>query len=109
MTLLGCGIQQNMMMNFGPNIRHIMDVSLTHVNDCNYRFKASSIRDAEQRQRNKYADFSQRQGYAFAPMICNTLGECGPDMMHFSRQYRSSHNTCIWMFVRTDVFSQLYG
>jgi hypothetical protein len=83
MTLVGCGIQQNMTMNFGPNTRLIMDVSLTHVYDCNHRFKASNIRDAEQRKRNKYADFYQRQGYAFAPMICNTLGECGPDMLHF--------------------------
>ena len=72
-----------MTMNFGPNTRLIMDVSLTHVYDCNHRFKASNIRDAEQRKRNKYADFYQRQGYAFAPMICNTLGECGPDMLHF--------------------------
>ena len=83
MTLVGCGIQPNMILNFGPNTRLIMDVSLTHVYDGNHRLKASNIRDAEQRKRNKYADFYQRQGYAFAPMICNTFGECGPDMLQF--------------------------
>ena len=51
--------------------------------DSNHKFKTSNIRDTEQRKRCKYADFYQRQGFAFAPMICNTLGECGPDMLHF--------------------------
>ena len=83
MTLVGCGIQPNATLNFGPNTRLIMDVSLVHVYDGNHKFKTSNIRDTEQRKRCKYADFYQRQGFAFAPMICNTLGECGPDMLHF--------------------------
>ena len=83
MTLVGCGIQPNVMLNFGQNTRLIMDISLVHVYDCNHRFKSSNLRDTEQRKRCKYADFYQRQGFAFAPMICNTLGECGPDMLHF--------------------------
>ena len=83
MTLVGCGIQPNATLNFGPNTRLIMDVSLVHVYDSNHKFKTSNIRDTEQRKRCKYADFYQRQGFAFAPMICNTLGECGPDMLHF--------------------------
>ncbi len=142
----------------GPNTRLMMDVSLTHIHDCYHRFTASNIRDAEQRKRNKYADFYQRQGYAFAPMKCNTLGECGQDMLHFlcnladrsalhhfglnpieqtsrfdvailrSRSWFqeaardivqrlqascsvgniwSSHNACIWTFLRTDVLCQL--
>ena len=45
--------------------------------------KPAILRDSEQRKRNKYADFYQRQGYAFAPMICDTLGQCGPDMLQF--------------------------
>ena len=83
MTLVGCGIQPNITLNFGPNTRLIMDISLIHVYDSNHRFKISTIRDTKQRKRCKYADFYQRQGFAFAPMICNTLGECGPDMLHF--------------------------
>jgi hypothetical protein len=83
MTLVGCGIQPNLTLNFGPNTRLIMDISLIHVYDYNHKFKTSSIRDAEQRKRCKYADFYQRQGFSFVPMICNTLGECGPDMLHF--------------------------
>ena len=83
MTLVGCGIREDLMLNFGPNTRLIMDVSLVHIYDSNHRMKPAIIRDSEQRKRNKYADFYQRQGYAFAPMICNTLGQCGPDMLQF--------------------------
>jgi hypothetical protein len=83
MTLVRCGIQPNLTLNFGPNTRLIMDISLIHAYDCNPTFKTSNIRDAEQRKSCKYADFFERQGFAFAPMICNTLGDSGQDMLHF--------------------------
>ena len=56
MTLVGtvgCGIQLNLTLNFRPNTRLIMDISLIHVHEYNHKFKTSSIRDAEQRKRCK--------------------------------------------------------
>jgi hypothetical protein len=33
----------------------------------------------------RVCSFYQRRGYALAPIICNTLNECGPDMFYFFR------------------------
>ena len=34
-------------------------------------------------KRNKYLEHYQQQRYAFAPMVANTLGQCGPDCLGF--------------------------
>ena len=37
----------------------------------------------ETRKRNKYAEHYQQQRFAFAPIVANTLGQCGPDCLQF--------------------------
>ena len=34
-------------------------------------------------KRHKYLEHYQQQRYAFAPMVANSLGQCGPDYLKF--------------------------
>ena len=37
----------------------------------------------ETKNRRKYAEHYQQQRFAFAPMVANMLGQCGPDCSQF--------------------------
>ncbi len=70
MTLVGCEIQSNRTLNFGPNTELTMDVSLKHDKTVIIYWKQQN---ACCWTRCKYGDFYQKQGHMFASMICNTL------------------------------------
>ena len=82
MTLIGGVIPSSPSHPFTLGTRLIMDVTLGHVYDtAGHSPKPNSLRDAENRKRAKYEVGYRRQGYAFAPLACNSLGQCGPDLL----------------------------
>lgn len=83
MTYAGGCVRPNQRLNFTKATRLIMDVTIGHVFDTNHNFKKRSIHSMETRKRNKYAEHYQQQRLAFAPMVANTIGQCGPDCLQF--------------------------
>ena len=51
----------------------------------------------ETKKRLKYADLYQQQRLDFAPMVANTLGQCGPDCLQF-----------LWILADNDAQTQLH-
>ena len=60
-----------------------MDVTVGHVFNTNHNFKRNNIHSMETRKRNKYAEHYPQQQFAFAPIVTNTSGQCGPDCLQF--------------------------
>ena len=83
MTFGGGCVRPNQRLNFTKATRLIMDVTIGHVFDTNHNFKRNIIHSMETRKRNKYAEHYQQQRFAFAPIVANTLGQCGPDCLQF--------------------------
>ena len=82
MTLIGGVIPSSPNHPVTPGTRLIMDVTLGHVYETSgHSPKPNSLRDAENRKRTKYEAGYRRQGYAFAPLACTSLGQCGPDLL----------------------------
>ena len=48
-----------------------------------HQYKANNLRTMEATKRRKYNNHYLRQRLAFAPMVANTLGQCGPDLLQF--------------------------
>ena len=70
--------------HFNRYTRLIMDVQLGHVFATgNHVFKSSSIKDMETHKRGKYTDAYRAIGFAFAPLVANSWGVCGPDLLRF--------------------------
>jgi hypothetical protein len=64
--------------------RLVMDVKLGHVFDTDsHTPKPRSIRDMERAKRGKYTDLYRVCGFAFAPLVVNTWGVFGPDLLRF--------------------------
>mmetsp|Transcript_52383 Transcript_52383/g.109281 ORF Transcript_52383/g.109281 Transcript_52383/m.109281 type:complete len:515 (-) Transcript_52383:93-1637(-) len=83
MTLTGGVIPTNFRFDFTSNTRLIMDVTIGHTFDLAHHFKAKTLQTMEASKRRKYARHYMRQRMAFAPMVANTLGQCGPDLLQF--------------------------
>ena len=83
MTLTGCGINPNPELDFTSNTRVIMDVTIGHTFTMSHQYKANNLRTMEATKRRKYNNHYLRQRLAFAPMVANTLGQCGPDLLQF--------------------------
>ena len=60
-----------------------MDVTIGHTFDQAHRFKTKTLQTMEASKRLKYAEHYRRQRLAFAPMVANSLGQCGPDLLQF--------------------------
>ena len=51
----------------------------------------------ETKKRNKYSEHYQQQRLVFAPIVANTLGQCGPDCLQF-----------LWILADNDSQTQLH-
>ncbi len=60
-----------------------MDFTIGHTYTTARHFKPNTLRVMETSKRYKYDFHYLRQRLAFAPMVANTLGQCGPDLLHF--------------------------
>ena len=74
-----------------------MDVTIGHVFDSQHKFKRRNIQAMENKKRSKYSEHYQQQRLAFAPMVANTLGQCGPDCLQF-----------LWILADNDARTQLH-
>jgi hypothetical protein len=85
MTLTGGIISDNSLYGLSSRYtRLIMDVRLGHVFTTeSHHVKEHTLREMERDKRRKYTDGYLRQGYAFAPMVANTWGQMGPDLLRF--------------------------
>jgi hypothetical protein len=83
MTLTGCGISPNLQLNLHSSTKLVMDVTIGHTYNMVHDFKPNNLRTMETTKRYKYDYHYLRQRLAFAPMVANTLGQCGPDLLQF--------------------------
>ena len=61
-----------------------MDVKIGHTYESrNHTPKPNTIKEMEQLKRRKFQDHYHAKGFAFAPIVCNTWGEFGPDFLRF--------------------------
>ena len=97
MTFSGGCVRENQRLNFTKTTRLIMDVTIGHVFDTRHNFKHRNIQTMETKKRNKYSEHYQQQRLAFAPIVANTLGQCGPDCLQF-----------LWILADNDSQTQLH-
>lgn len=55
-----------------------MDAPIGHIYDTYHNLMTHNIQNMEARKRTKYTEHYLQQRLAFAPMVANTLGPCGP-------------------------------
>ena len=69
---------------YNKHTRLIMDVRLGHTfTTANHVCKPKCIATMETEKRSKYSTGYRDKGYAFAPMVANSWGVCGPDLIRF--------------------------
>ena len=62
----------------------IMDTRLGHTfSRVEHTVKKNTIKSMEQSKCTKFRTFYREKGYAFAPMVANTWGNLGPDLLWF--------------------------
>jgi hypothetical protein len=82
-TCRGGLVRQNPSLNFGPATLLVMDFELGHTYNSSHVFKPNNLASMENRKRSKYLSAYHDQGLAFAPLVCNSLGQLGPDFQRF--------------------------
>ena len=60
-----------------------MDVTIGHVYNVRHSYKSGNWQQMEGSKRQEYLEHYQQQPYVFAPMVANSLGQCGPDSLKF--------------------------
>ena len=60
-----------------------MDVTIGYVYNVNHSYKSGDLQEMEGSKRQKYLAQYQQQRYVFAPMVENSLGQCGSDCLKF--------------------------
>ena len=83
MTWGGGAVGPNIRLNFTKNTRLIMDVTIGHIYNSEHKYKRKNLQTMETRKRGKYSQYYLPQRLAFAPIVANTIGQCGPDFLQF--------------------------
>ena len=68
-------------LNFGRTTQLVMDFELGHPYTSQHVFKPNNLRVMESTKRNKYVSDYHNQGLAFAPLVSNSFGQFGPDLL----------------------------
>ena len=83
-TTRGGLVRNNAGRNFNSQTLLVMDFRLVHVFQTrDHVFKTNTLEKTEKAKRNKYAAAYLEHGHAFAPLVCNSLGQLGPDFLRF--------------------------
>ena len=61
----------------------VMDYELGHVYSSTHAFKPNNLLSMESAKRSLYRVSYRDQGFAFAPLVSNSLGQVGPDFLRF--------------------------
>ena len=84
MTRVGGRVPLQVSPHFNRFTRLIMDVQLGHVfKTHHHELKPVSIKDMESRKRRQYSQAYCAIGFAFVPLVANSWGVCGPDLLRF--------------------------
>ena len=84
MTKGGGIVPTNRRAGFTRWTRVVLDVKLGHTFASRaHQFKANSIHAMESLKRSKYQAAYHNKGLAFAPAVCNSWGELGPELLRF--------------------------
>ena len=83
MTLVGGIIRQTPTNRFSSTTRLIMDFQLGHTFNQHHIFKKDNLQNMEQIKLTKYRDDYHRKGFAFAPVVSNSFGQLGKDLLRF--------------------------
>lgn len=82
MTTVGGLIPLSRRRQFNKYTKLIMDVRLGHTFSTEgHTIKKNTIKIMEQSKRTKFGTLYREKGYAFAPMVANTWGNLGPDLL----------------------------
>ena len=82
MTTVGGLIPLSRRRQFNKYTKLIMDVRLGHTfSTGGHTIKKNTIKIMEQSKRTKFGTLYREKGYAFAPMVANTWGNLGPDLL----------------------------
>mgnify|MGYP003347746889 FL=1 len=68
-------------LNFGRTTHLVMDFELGHPYTSQHVFKPNNLSTMEATKRNKYVSDYHAQGLAFAPLVSNSFGQFGPDLL----------------------------
>jgi hypothetical protein len=60
-----------------------MDFELGHTNTSSHQFKLQNISNMEHKKRSIYIAAYHDAGLAFAPLVSNSLGQLGQDLLCF--------------------------
>ena len=82
-TCRGGLVRPNPSLNFDRGTLLVMDFELGHTYDSSHSFKLNNLTTMENLKRSKYRSDYHNQGLAFAPLVCNSLGQLGPDLQNF--------------------------
>ncbi len=82
-TCRGGLVRPNPRPNFGPSTLLVMDFELVHTFTSSHHFKPLNIANMELQKRSKYLSVYHDAGLAFAPLVSNSLGQFGPDLLRF--------------------------
>ena len=64
----------------------------------------------EQLKRRKFQDHYHAKGFAFAPIVCNTWGEFGPDFLRFLWELADfAARKYYVIFSKTPVITPIFG
>ena len=84
MTTVGGLIPLSRRRQFNKYTKIIMDMRLGHTfSTAGHAIKKNTIKSMEQSKRAKFRTLYREKGYAFAPMVANTWGNLGPDLLRF--------------------------
>jgi hypothetical protein len=84
MTTVGGLIPLSSRPQFNNYTTIIMDVRLGHTfSTARHVIKKNTIKAMEQSKRKKFRTAYREKGYAFAPIVANTWGNLGPDLLRF--------------------------
>ena len=81
MTCRGGLVRPNPRLNFGTITLLVMDFELGHTFTSSHKFKSQNIANMEHQKRSKYLSAYHYAGMAFAPLVSNSLGQLGPDLL----------------------------
>ena len=79
MTLQGRCVQTNHHLNVSRSTLLIMDFTIGHVDNVHHSYRSGDLRQMKGSKRQKYLEHYQQQRYAFAQMVANSFGQCGPE------------------------------
>jgi len=84
MTTVGGLIPLSRRRQFNNYTKIVMDVMLGHTFSTEgHAIKKNTIKNMERYKRKKFRNLYREKGYAFAPIVANTWGNLGPDLLRF--------------------------